>query len=70
MQRPHPHLGATYKIAEQPDGSFGVEVTIPETHPVNVTGFGTRELAGAWIANHQRQIATGALAPRPRPWKK
>jgi hypothetical protein len=69
MEKQHPHTGATYKIAEQPDGSFGVEVTIPDTHPVNVTGFGTKELAGAWVANHQRQIASGTLA-RARPWKK
>jgi len=66
----HPHFGATYRIALQPDGNFGVEVSIPDASPVTVTGFATEKLASAWVANHQRQIAGGAMLPARRPWKK
>lgn len=62
MEKQHPHFGATYKIAEQIDGSFGVEVTIPGAPLVNVTGFGTKGSAAAWVANHEREIATGTMA--------
>ena len=68
MDRQHPHFGASYKIAERADGSFGVEVTIPDTHPVNVTGFGTQELAGEWVAKHKDQVASGAA--RPQRWRR
>jgi hypothetical protein len=62
MDKQHPHFGATYNIARQIDGSFGVEVTIPGAPLVNVTGFGTEGLAVAWVANHEREIASGTLA--------
>ena len=64
MDKQHPHFGSTYKIVRQIDGSFGVEVTIPTAPLVNVTGFGTEGLAAAWIADHEREIATGTLARR------
>ena len=70
MAKQHPHFGASYTIAERPDGAFGVEVLIPDAALVTVTGFSTRERAGAWVADHQRQIATGTMdRPRP-PWRK
>jgi hypothetical protein len=69
MDKQHPHFGASYKIAQQPDGGFGVEVTIPDTQPVNVTGFGTRKRAGAWVANHRREVAAGVHRTRPS-WNK
>lgn len=62
MGRQHPHFGATYKIARKIDDSFGVEVTIPGAHTVDVTGFATEALAAAWVANHEREIATGTMA--------
>jgi hypothetical protein len=71
MDKQHPHFGATYEISPLPDGSFEVEVSIPNTRPVKVTGFDVRASAEAWIAGHQRQIATGTIARgRLRPWKK
>ena len=71
MEKQHPHFGATYRIAQQPDGGFGVEVTAPGAAPVNVTGFGTEILAAAWIANHEREVATGTLARKKlHLWKK
>jgi hypothetical protein len=59
MDNAHPHTGATYQIHEQADGGYGVVVTIPDTPPARVTGFGTRAAAEAWIANHQKEIANG-----------
>ncbi len=71
MEKQHPHFGATYRIARQFDGSFGVEVTVPGAPLVNVTGFGTEVLAAAWVANHEREIATGTLARKKlHLWKK
>jgi hypothetical protein len=61
MQKQHPHLGATYKVISLPEGSFVVEVTLPEAPQVNVTGFTTQDAADAWIAQHEQQIATGTV---------
>ena len=70
MDKQHPHFGATYKIARQIDNSFGVEVAIPGIDLVNVTGFATEELAAAWIADHEREIAMGTMArAKLRHWK-
>ena len=55
----HPHAGATYLLVRQRDGSFGVKVTIPDTHPTVVTGFETEAGAEAWIAKHKREVASG-----------
>ena len=62
MEKQHPHFGATYKVTKQVDASFAVEVTFPTAPFVNVTGFGTEALAAAWVANHEREIATGTMA--------
>ena len=71
MDKQHPHFGATYKIARQFDNTFGVEVTIPGTRLVNVTGFATEGSAAAWVANHEREIATGTMArAKLHLWKK
>jgi hypothetical protein len=58
-KREHPHLGATYEIAEK-DGLFAVRVTIPETHPTTVSGFKSRGDAEQWIERHKAGIAKGA----------
>jgi hypothetical protein len=72
MDVQHPHFGATYRTDQLSDGSFCIEVSIPDTSSVKVTGFGTEELAEAWIAGHQRQIANGPRTRRQqfRRWKK
>ena len=62
MEKRHPHFGATYKIDPRADATFAVEVTIPGSAPVNITGFATEELATAWIASHMAEIATGTEA--------
>ncbi|MGH7047342.1 MAG: hypothetical protein ACREE2_13255 [Stellaceae bacterium] len=38
------------------DGSFGVEVNIPDSHPTTVTSFSTAIDAEAWITEHQRRV--------------
>jgi hypothetical protein len=59
MENSHAHSGATYRILHQADGSFGIEVTIPGTHPTLVTSFASEDAAALWIAKHQAQIAGG-----------
>jgi hypothetical protein len=59
MENSHPHSGATYRTIRQADGSFGIEVRIPGTHPTLVTSFASEDAAALWIAKHQAQIAEG-----------
>jgi hypothetical protein len=69
MDRQHPHFGASYKIVRQTDNSFAVEVTFPIAPPVNMTGFASEQTAAAWVADHEREVATGMVARakfRPR----
>ena len=56
----HPHAGATYELVHQKDGSFGVKVTIPDTHPTVVTGFSTEAAAEAWMPKHKQDVASGS----------
>ena len=65
MARTHPHAEATYQVISLADGSFGVEVTIPETYPTNVSGFATKAAAETWIVKHKQQVATHSGVYRP-----
>ena len=56
MPKTHPHAEATYRVIPLEDGSFGVEVSIPENYPTTVKPFGTEADAEAWIAEHRRRI--------------
>jgi predicted metal-dependent hydrolase len=56
MLRTHPHAEATYRVISFEDGSFGVEVKIPDSHPTTVRSFRSETDAEAWIAEHQRQV--------------
>jgi hypothetical protein len=52
---------ATYRIVPLPkEGTFGVEVVIPETLPTTVTEFATEAEAEAWIARHKSQVEGNA----------
>ena len=62
MLRTHPHSEATYRIIAFDNGSFGVEVSIPDTHPTRVTPFKTEADAEAWIAEHQRRVQSQTLS--------
>ena len=59
MENQHPHTGATYRMISQQDGTYGVEVRIPGTHPTLVTGFATEDAAKAWVTRHQSEVAEG-----------
>jgi hypothetical protein len=39
-----------------PDGSFGVEVSIPDSYPTTVSRFSFEEEAAAWIVKHRRLV--------------
>jgi hypothetical protein len=41
MARTHPHAEATYTVVPLEDGTFGVQVAIPETYPTTVKPFAT-----------------------------
>jgi hypothetical protein len=60
MEKRHPHADATYRVFDRSDGTFGVEVTIPDTQPTMVTSFATKDKAKAWIAAHKRRVACSA----------
>jgi hypothetical protein len=67
MAPPRPHVEATYRIIPLQDGTFGVEVSIPDTFPTMVTSFATELASEDWIARHKRDLAQRSL-PR-RPWR-
>jgi predicted metal-dependent hydrolase len=60
MLRTHPHAEATYRVIAFEDGSFGVEVNIPDRHPTTVSSFATKADAEAWISGHQRRVQSQA----------
>ena len=60
MARTHPHAEATYQVISLPNCSFGVEVTIPDTYPIKVSGFATKAAAEAWITEHKRRVETNS----------
>jgi hypothetical protein len=62
--RTHPHAEATYRVIALDDGSFGVEVSIPDSHPTRVSKFATESDAEAWIAEHQRRVQTQTQSGR------
>ena len=56
MARTHPHAEATYTVVLLEDGTFGVEVVIPETYPATVSPFASAPEAEAWIARHKTRV--------------
>ena len=60
----HPHAEAAYKVVTVSDGSFAVEVTIPDSHPAKVSPFATEADAEAWITEHRRRVETQSQAGR------
>jgi hypothetical protein len=57
MPKTHPHAEATYRVIALEDGSFGVEVSIPDTSPTKVSPFKSEADAEAWIAEHRRRVS-------------
>ena len=63
----HPHADAQYRVYRLDDGSFGVEVSLPEALPTKITSFPTRAAANQWIAEHKKTVKEqSALAGRPQ----
>jgi predicted metal-dependent hydrolase len=56
MRKTHPHAEATYRVIPVDNGSFGVEVSIPDSLPTRVSTFKTEADAEAWIAEHRRRV--------------
>jgi len=54
--RSHPHADAIYRVIPGADGTFSVEVVIPESYPTKVSPFSTEADAEAWIAEHRRRV--------------
>ena len=64
MPKTHPHAEATYRVIPFENGSFGVEVSIPDSHPTRVSMFKTEAEAEAWIAEHRRQVESQTQSGR------
>jgi hypothetical protein len=66
----HPHAEATYRVIPFDNGSFAVEVSIPDSNPTRVSMFKTEADAEAWIAEHRRRVESqtqsGLQFRRPR----
>ena len=56
MPKTHPHAEATYRVFADQDGSFAVEVKIPDSHPTKVSPFAMPRDAEDWIADHRRRV--------------
>jgi hypothetical protein len=64
MPKTHPHAEATYRVIPFDDGSFSIEVSIPDSHPTTVCMFKTEADAEAWIAEHQRRVQSQTQSGR------
>ena len=64
MPKTHPHAEASYRVIPFENGSFGVEVSIPDSHPTRVSMFKTEADAEAWIAEHRRQVESQTQSGR------
>jgi hypothetical protein len=60
----HPHAEASYTVVPFDDGSFAVEVRIPDSHPAKVSPFASEADAEAWIADHRQRVETQAQSGR------
>jgi hypothetical protein len=66
MAKPDPAAQASFRLVPQQDGSYGVEVTIPETYPTMVTGFASMEAAETWVMRYKQRVESGP--PSRRRW--
>lgn len=62
MAKTHPHAEASYRVISLPPGSFGVEVSIPDSYPTVVSEFPTEADANAWIAKHKSRVQAESSA--------
>ena len=64
MPKTHPHAEATYRVIPFDNGSFCIEVCIPDRYPARVSMFKTEADAEAWIAKHQRRVQSQTQSGR------
>ena len=64
MDKTHPHTDATYRILQQEDESFAVEVAIPGSFPTTVKSFASAQAAAGWIARHKEGVANSTTLRR------
>ncbi len=64
MPKTHPHAEATYRVIPFDNGSFAVEVSIPDSHPTRVSMFKTEADAEAWIEEHRRRVQSQTQSGR------
>jgi hypothetical protein len=55
-----------YRVVALHDGTFAVEVLIPETFPTLVTGIKSQDAAEAWIARHKATTSSSPSIKRRR----
>jgi hypothetical protein len=55
MPKTHPHAEATYRVIPFDDGSFAIEVSIPDSYPTKISPC-EQSRRQAWIVEHQRRI--------------
>jgi hypothetical protein len=53
---------ATYHVIRNEDGTFSVEVRIPDTHPTKIGPFLASADAGAWIAEQRSRVDAQSAA--------
>ena len=63
MPKTHPYAEAKYQVVTLPQGTFGVEVSIPDIQPTTVSTFATEADAEAWIAKHKSRVEAQSSAP-------
>jgi hypothetical protein len=68
MTMTHAHAGASYRTVPLKDGTFGVEISIPGTHPTTMSSFETESKAQEWIAGHKALVELNA--PFDRVWRR
>jgi hypothetical protein len=60
---------AAYRVVEEEDSLYAVEVKVPGAFPAVVRSFATAADAEAWIIEHKRQASAGGGPSRAR-WTK
>jgi hypothetical protein len=63
-QRTHPHAEATYSVVPLANGTFSVQVVIPESYPTRVSPFATEADAETWITEHRRRVQFEKMSSR------
>ena len=64
MPKRHPQADSAYEVIPLADGSFCVEVRVPESSPTTVSKFATEADAEAWIAEHRRRVQSQTQSGR------